>query len=620
MKTIMSAAVLLALSAFGLAGHASAAEGAAPEEGVRQVQDFAKQAAIGSEVGYGIFQQRCMTCHGNPDIPNAPTVAALRAMPPEKIYTALTTGPMQVQGKDLSDLAKRRVAESISGRLLGSAASGDSKNMPNQCKAHPPVSNPKNSPAWNGWSPGLHNTRLQPTKAAALTANDVPKLKLKWAFGYPDGISALVQPSVSSGRVYVGTDGGYVYSLDAKTGCVYWSYQTKANLRGALTVAPIKGHPGVKYAVYFGDLHANAYALDADTGAEIWVTHVEEEDYTARQTAALTYHDGVLYVPMSSWEEFSAKTLDYPCCRSRGSVSALDANTGKILWKTYDIPEEPKPVRKNSKGVQLYAPSGAAIWNTPTLDTKRSAVYFGTGDATTYPAADTSDSVMAVDMKTGAIRWHYQVHKNDSFLVGCGADKTENCPKVQGPDWDIPCPPILTTLPSGKDVIIVGTKPGDVLALDPDNKGKVLWRVNIAQKGEAGIQWGGAVYEGYGYFGLTGGGMAKVRLSDGKLMWYAPFDKNADGLNNGAPTSAIPGVAFVGGSDGKFVAVSMESGKVIWSYDTTKEVPTVNKVKAHGGSINTVGAAIADGMVFLGSGYNVVAGLPGNVLLAFAPE
>ena len=617
MKTAFLVAVSLGFSSVLLAGPTLAADNAPPQDNVRTVQDYAKSAEIGSETGYGIFQQHCMNCHGNPDVPKAPEVAALRAMSPEKIYTALTSGPMQVQGKDLSDLAKRRVAESVSGRLLGTSTSGEAKNMPNQCKSHPPITNPAKGPAWNGWSPTITNTRFQTAKAAGLTKADVPHLKLKWAFGYPDGISALVQPSISSGRVYVGTDGGYVYSIDAKTGCVYWSYKTKANLRGALTVAPIKGHPGVKYAVYFGDLHAYAYAIDADTGAEIWVTKVESEDYTARQTAALTYHNGVIYVPMSSWEEFSAKTLDYPCCQSRGTVSALDANTGKILWKTYDIPEAPKPVRKNSKGVQLYAPSGAAIWNTPTLDLKRSAVYFGTGDATTYPAADTSDSVMAVDMKTGKIRWHYQVTKNDSFLVGCGSNKTENCPKVQGPDWDIPCPPILTTLPNGKDVIIVGTKPGDVLALDPDKKGKVIWRVNVAEKGEQGIQWGGAVHDGYGYFGLTGGGMVKVRLSDGQKMWYTPFGKD---VNNGAPTSAIPGVAFVPGSDGKLVAVSMDDGKILWSYDTTKDVDTVNKVKAHGGSIDTIGAAIADGMVVIGSGYNVVAGKPGNVLLAFSAE
>ena len=613
MKTSVYAAVAFALSAVTLAGPLSAAQAQRPSRG-------GDPAAIGTESGFGIFQNNCTACHGNPKVPAAPSPAAIRAMPPERIYQALTTGVMQIQGKSLSDLAKRRVAESMSGRLLGTAKLGAAKNMPNQCKTHPPLTDPAKSPAWNGWGADIHNTRFQPGKAAGITKADVSKLRLKWAFGYPNGVSAFGQPSVVSGRVFVGTDTGYVYSLDAKTGCVYWSYKTVSNVRNAVVVAPISGYDGVKYAAFFGDLQSHLYAVDAATGQLLWRDRVEEH-FTDRITAAPVYYDHVLYVPVSSWEEFSAANEDYPCCTSQGAVVAVNADTGDHIWKTYVIPERPKPVRKNSKGTQLYAPAGGSVWNTPTIDVKRGAIYFGTGDATTYPAADTSDSVMALDMKTGAMRWHYQVTRNDSFLGGCyGKDKSENCPKVQGPDWDIPCSPVLTTLPDGRDVIIVGTKPGDVLALDPDKKGKVIWRVNIAEKGERGITWGGAIHDGYAYFGLSGGGMVKLRLSDGRKMWYQPIDAKAKVLNNGAPTSAIPGVAFVGGSDGKVNALSMEDGKVLWSFATARDFDTVNKVKAHGGAINTVGPTIAGGMMFIGSGYNVIGGKPGNVLLAFAPE
>src|SRR4029077_5709368 len=89
---------------------------------------------------------------------------------------------------------------------------------------------------------------------------------------------------------------------------------------------------------------------------------------------------------------------DYPCCTFRGSVVALDANTGKQIWKTYTIPEEPKPTRKNSKGIQLYAPAGASVWNSPTIDAKLKRLYLGTGDSETEPAAKTSDAMMALDM------------------------------------------------------------------------------------------------------------------------------------------------------------------------------------------------------------------------------
>ena len=216
-----------------------------------------------------------------------------------------------------------------------------------------------------------------------LTAADVPKLKLKWAFGYPTGVSAFGQPTIASGRVFVGTDTGYVYSLDAKTGCVYWSFQTKGSVRNAISIGPVK-HPTAKYAIYFGDAHSNVYAVNAQNGEQLWTAHVDPH-FTARITAAPTLYQNRLYVPVSSSEEFSASTLDYPCCTFRGSVAAYDASTGKEIWHTYVIAEEPQPTRKNSKGIQLYAPAGASVWNSPTVDAKRKAIYFGTGDSETDP-------------------------------------------------------------------------------------------------------------------------------------------------------------------------------------------------------------------------------------------
>ncbi len=122
-------------------------------------------------------------------------------------------------------------------------------------------------------------------KSAGITADQVPRLKLKWAFGYPTGVSAFGQPAVASGRVFVGSDIGYVYSLDAKTGCVYWSYQAKGNVRGGPSVGPVKGHGATKYAVFFGDAHANVYAVDAQTGQELWTKKVDDH-FVARITAS----------------------------------------------------------------------------------------------------------------------------------------------------------------------------------------------------------------------------------------------------------------------------------------------------------------------------------------------
>jgi len=585
----------------------------------------AAAARLGTEAGFGIFQQQCLGCHGKANRPEAPSPAAVRNFSPEKIYETLTSGGANVHaGLKLTDEQKRRVSESASGRLLGSAASGDARQMPNHCASNPALSDPTGGPAWNGWGVDVANTRFQPARAAGLTAGEVPRLKLKWAFGYPGGLSAFGQPSVVSGRVFVGTDTGFIYSLDAETGCIYWSFQTKAGVRNAMTIAPVKGQGSARYAVFFGDLKANAYGLDAQSGELLWTTHVDGH-VTARITAAPTYYDGRLYVPVSSWEEFSARTLDYPCCTFRGSVLALDANTGKQIWKTYVIPEKPKPTKKNSAGTQLWAPGGASVWNSPTVDPKRHAVYVGTGDSETEPAAKTSDAVMALNMTTGKTLWTYQAEENDAYLVGCGgANKSENCPASQGPDYDIGNSPILKMLSNGKRMLVAGTKNGFVFALDPDRNGTPLWKVNVAPDAKAhvtGIIWGGAADAQNAYFGLVSGGVVAVQLATGERIWYAPLAEPGKGVWNAAAATAIPGVVFVSGADGKLHAISTSDGHVLWEYETARDFDTVNKVPAKGGSIRAPGITIAGGMLFAGSGYGFgAADAAGNVLLAFSVQ
>jgi polyvinyl alcohol dehydrogenase (cytochrome) len=586
--------------------------------------------AQGTETGIGTFQQHCMSCHGNPNVPQAPSPDTIRQMPPERIYDALTTGVMKPQGESLTDDQKKMLATFLSGRPLGSMQEGDAKSMPNHCATNPPLADPSAGPEWNGWGNDPANTRFQSAAGAGLPASDVPNLKVKWAFGYPTGLSAFGQPSVVSGRVFVGSDIGFVYSLNADTGCVYWSYQAKGSVRTAITVAPVTGHGATKYAAYFGDSHANAYAVDAQTGELLWVTRVDDH-FVARVTAAPNVYDGRVYVPISSSEEFSASSLDYPCCTGRGSVAALDANTGKIVWKTYVVPT-PKPRGKNSAGVQLWAPSGGSVWNSPTLDVKRRAVYFGTGDGQTDPAPDTTDAVMALSMDTGKVLWVYQFQAGDAFMGGCnGATRTDNCPKVNGPDQDIGNSPILKALPDGKSVVVFGTKDGHVIALDPDNKGAVLWDKEVVdvpkeQQGTFfarlnGIVWGGSADDDNVYYGLQSGGIVAVKLATGDKVWYTKFPVPPRArVSNSSASTEIPGVVFVGGSDGKLHAVSASDGSILWEYDTAHPFDTVNKVAAHGGAINAIGPTIVNGMLFIGSGYAVVGSSSGNVLIAFSAQ
>jgi len=584
--------------------------------------------APGTESGFATFQTRCSGCHGNPAVERAVPPTVIRDMPPERIYDALATGSMQAQSAGLSDAQKRALAEFMSGRPIGSAQQGDARNMPNQCASNPALADPARGPGWNGWGNGLANNRFQPASAAGLTADQVGRLKLKWAFGYPTGVSANGQPTVVSGRVFVGSDNGFFYSLDAKTGCVYWSFQQGSIVRNAPSVGAVSGQGATRHAVFFGDGHANVYALDAQDGRLLWKTEVDPH-FVARITAGTTYYDGKLFVPVSSSEEFSSGNADYSCCTSRGSVVALDANTGKQIWKAWVVPEEPKPYRTQPNGVVLYKPAGGAVWNAPTVDPVRGAVYFGTGDATTAPPAVTTDAIMAVDINTGKLLWSYQATEGDVFMGGCnGPNRSEACPSPMGPDMDIGNSPILTTLPGGKRALIGGTKSADVFALDPDNNGALLYRINAAggttgggRGGRGSIVWGGAADAQHVYYGLGAAGLAAIRPATGERAWLFTGPGGGRGVSLGAAPTVIPGVVFEGAGNGMLYAVSAADGKPLWEFNTAQEFETVNRMVAHGGAISVSGAVVVDGMVYIGSGYAVGTGATaGNVLLAFGTE
>jgi polyvinyl alcohol dehydrogenase (cytochrome) len=311
----------------------------------------------GTESGWATFQAQCFRCHGNAPSDRTPTAWAIRQMTPERIYDALTLGPHR-DNQSLSDIQKTRVAEFMSGRPMGSVGAGEATSMPNQCTANPPMGDPTGSPSWNGWGNDLANTRFQPAAAARLTAADVPRLTLKWAFGFPKGMTNNAQPTIVSGRIFAASDNGYVYSLDARTGCVYWSFQNGSIVRDSPTVGAESGPGATRWAMFFGDGHANVFALDAQDGRLLWKTRVDDH-VVARITAGVKYYEGRVYVPVSGSEEFNSGNGEYPCCTARGAVVALDATTGKEIWTTY-LADEPRPWRTQANGVQLYGPATAA--------------------------------------------------------------------------------------------------------------------------------------------------------------------------------------------------------------------------------------------------------------------
>jgi polyvinyl alcohol dehydrogenase (cytochrome) len=490
-------------------------------------------------------------------------------------------------------------------------------------------------PRWNGWGVDINNSRFQPAVMAGLTPEQVPRLQLKWAFGFPGASAANAQPTIVGGLLFVGGGDRKVYALDAKSGCIRWTFATEAVVRTAISVGPISGTD--QFAVFFGDVRASAYAVNATTGALMWKTKVEDHP-AARIVGAPTLYSGVLYVPVSSFEEATGSQPTYQCCTFRGSVVALDSATGRQIWKAYTIPEAPHTTKQNVIGTQLYGPAGAAVWSAPTIDVQRQALYVGTGNSYSNPPAETSDAILAFDLASGRMLWHRQVTLNDSYVSACyGFDQT-NCPEDHGPDSDFGQSPILVSLRNGQRVLVVGQKSGVVSALDPDREGNILWQTPIGKGGPlGGIMWGSAADKDRVYVAnsdlrflpdgtmsldpTAGGGLFALDLASGKVSMQVPpapcGDRSQCSPALSAAVTAIPGVVFSGGVSGYLRAYATADARLLWEVDTARDYPTVNGVSAHGGAMDGPGATIVDGMLYVASGYAQWNGLSGNVLLAF---
>jgi polyvinyl alcohol dehydrogenase (cytochrome) len=432
---------------------------------------------------------------------------------------------------------------------------------------------------------------------------------------------AFGQPTIGGGRLYFGSANGTVYSVDAQSGCIYWTFKADSGVRTAIS---LDGH-----LAYFGDLKANVYAVESATGKLSWQTQVETHA-SARITGAPALYDRRLYVPVSSVEEPPAGNPQYSCCTFRGSVAALEASTGKQIWKSYAIPDPPGKTRVTSAGAQLMGPAGGAIWSAPTIDPQRKVLYVATGNGYSDPPSSYTDAIIAYDLASGSMKWSQQMSANDRWNFGCQGPRNDTCPSDPGGDHDFGASPIL----SGP-LLLAGQKSGMVHALDPDKRGAIVWQTRIGRGGAlGGIEWGLAADSENVYAPLSDingqgkemGGLFALRKKDGAKVWQTAPPKPACLGKPGctaaqmAPATMIPGVVFSGSMDGHLRAYETSAGKIIWDFDTLREFPTVNGVKAKGGSLNATGPTLAGGMLFVNSGYGALGGMPGNVLLAFAPD
>ncbi len=573
--------------------------------------------------GSGLFENNCALCHKAGADNRTPLPEALKRLPNRAIVAALESGSMKVQGAKLSIAERQAIADFLS-------PPSESTIQPlklNACSGPAPAL--ANLNGWNGWSTDLINSRMQTAKEAGISASDVPKLKVKWAFGFADAATVFSQPTVVNGRLFFGSGNGTMYSLDAKTGCLYWTFKSQSQVRTAVTIAAIGKN---QHAAFFGDGQATMYALNAQTGELLWKTKLDEHKM-AGITGAPKVYNGRVYVGVrSGGEEMMAANPKYACCTFRGSLASLDAATGHLLWKTYTIPDPPTTTKKNVQGTDLYGPSGAAIWSSPTIDVKRKAVYAGTGNNYSDPPTRDSDAVLAFDLDTGSKLWSKQMNP-DVWNFSCSQPGKPNCPETPDRDTDIGASPILRSLPDGKDVLLIGQKSGMVYGIDPDKRGEILWEVQIGKGGAlGGVMWGMAADNTNVYVPLSdifpgpAGGLFALKISSGEKVWTVPPPVPACKGKGGcsaaqmAPATLLPGVVFSGSLDGHLRAYSTVDGKVIWDLDTLRDFDTVNGVKAHGGSLNATGPTIADGMMFVNSGYSQLTGMAGNVLLALTVD
>ncbi len=505
------------------------------------------------------------------------------------------------------------------------------------------------SAQWNGWGRGIDNARYQPEPA--IRASDVPKLALKWAFGYSSG-TEFGQPTVVDGRLFLTSSAGRIYSLDAKTGCTYWTYDAAAGSRTAVLIGELArarvaalprrlkrtlAHLDVikaPSAAFFGDDTGTVYALDAQKGTLLWKTQVETHPM-ARIVGASVLNNDRLYVTVSSTEDAAAADPSYGCCTFRGSVAALDIAGGRLLWKSYTVLEPPAPTRNNGAGVQQFGPAGAGIPSSPTLDTKRNVLYVATGGSPTGIELSLTNAVVAFDLDDGKLRWVKQLSRADAGPLGGGFESS----------------PVLRTLATGNQVLLAGQKSGVVYGLDPDHGGDTLWQTKIGggagtgfagggasgvtsavgppgvEGSAGGVGWGSAADHRNLYVATTGGlaqpanasgSLTALDLKTGALRWHTPSPQPACSWGGGNCThgqsqavTVMPGSAFSGSMDGHLRAYSTIDGKILWDYDTAKDFQTRNGVKASGGPLDHGGATIVNGVVYVNSG---------NTLLAFSVD
>ncbi|MBA59667.1 MAG: hypothetical protein CMQ40_10935 [Gammaproteobacteria bacterium] len=573
--------------------------------------------------GKAEYERACATCHDG-SLKKAPHRDMIALMTPGSIFSAMTKGVMQTQASNLSDKERQQIAEYLSGGSLGQTV----KKIPacQESKGYREGSQIVGS----NWGVDLNNTRYISSDIAGLDSTSLGDLAIRWAIAMPGSTRVRSQPAFGGGLVFVGSHSGSVYALDPDTGCAVWEFAASGEVRTSISVSEENKQP----MIYFGDVLANVYGVKSDTGELVWKIKADDHP-NATITGSPTFYGGNLYIPISSLEVSNAIDPYYECCTFRGSVLAVDGLTGKEVWKTYTIVEKAGVTGKNKIGVDVIGPSGAVVWNSPSIDKNNNQLFVGTGENMSSPATGTSDALIAMDLNTGEINWVFQATENDAWNVSCGLGAEENCPVENGPDFDFGGATIVLDTSAHGPLVIAGQKSGFVHAVKSIT-GELVWQTRVGRGGiQGGIHFGIAardetifvpisdMEDGKSYPDPDRPGMNAVDANTGKIIWSTLHDNRCGGREFCHPgisqvVTVIGDMVLGGAMDGIIRAYAIDNGKILWELDTTKnEYSSITGAMAFGGSFGGAAGPIAsDGLLLISSGYGLYNHMPGNLLLA----
>lgn len=600
--------------------------------------------------GKDVYDQFCAACHNAPPAGDrAPPVASLRKMSAQTITAALTTGVMKPIGDGLD---RRQLRDVVSYLAAPEGPAGTGWIDDNRCGPDRQAVDLTARPAQIGYGVDHDNSRRMSAAQAGLTTRQLANLEVAWSFVMPR-TSGLRGQGVVVGNTlfYPAGQAGYVVALDTQTGCVKWA--TPGGVRASLAYGRL-GKDG-PWAVVGGDGAGNLIAFEAKTGKVAWKVD-PRHDKTVPLSGTPVFAGDKIVVPISAIDVANSMRETFACCKAHGAVALVNAADGKVLWTWHTMPDAQPLGRKNAKGIDVYGPSGAPIWSSPSVDLKAGVVYTATGENTSPPATGASDSLIALDLATGKQRWGFQALANDVWNMSCpigsptgGRPPGANCFFAgEGSvlrDHDFGGGPVIWRGPNGakggRTLILGGQKSGDVWALDA-RTGKQVWHRKFG-KGTAlgGVHWGVAADAARVYAPIAdpgvpapdnAAGLYAVDVATGKVAWSWKASADcADGrkarvpscdakFGISAPPLVIDGAVVAGGLDGRVYVFEATSGKLLSSFDTAVPFTGVNKVAGAGGSIDAAGPFAGDGMLFISSGYASFGQQAGNALVAYRPK